>query len=972
MTKASARRTRATLFAATAGLALTVTLLPGAASAALQDPADPGGAPASLTPPAPSQQTLIRQDASLTQAEQRPGVRALEKQLGAQGVLELDPATGTARQVARTDGYLTPPSTAGAETVARDYLRAHPDVFGLTAGQVGALKLRKQYTDVAGIRHLSFVQVVDGVPVFGNGVKANVSRDGRLINVTGSPVRGLPASLAPAGISAAQAERAAVRDVAGARAVGADDATTKQVAFATGGGTVRRAWRTVTSPAGHAMWLHVVDADTGRVLHRQSLSSDLRGPGVSASVPGTGRPAPSAPRALPVTGQVLAWDHAPGDVRGGRQYPRDLTLRGWLPADAKTLSGPAAHVYSDVNDNNEADPGEEITPAADGTFAFPFKPFAADGCGTPVPCSWDAKTPYSWRTNREQNAAQVFYFLSTFQNHLQAAPIGFTRAAGNFDGRDGDAVETHTDDGAAVQDGLPDNGHVNNANMNTPPDGQPPTMQLFLTAPEDGYPIVQGNWGDDAATVYHEYTHGLSNRLVVDADGVSTLTGMQSGAMGEAWSDWYALDFLTSEGLRQDRRDVDGELALDPAGWIDQSPTRSQGLDCPVGSTSPRCPGDGSAGPGGYTYGDYGKIGNGPGPHADGEIWGETLWDLRTALGSALTRSLVTRAMELSPADPSFLDQRNAILQADTVVNGGRAHDRIWQVFAGRGMGYFAASFTSSDVKPDEDFSLPPGPDAPRRALAGTVTDSATGAPVAGVTVSVSGHASGFPGADLSAVTGADGTYSIPGVPEGTYRKVYASGGGYEPELRTVTLTGATAVDWRLRRDWAASSGGASVTGFSGPDFGDSGCGPGGLIDGSAAVWGSEAKGGTDGKGVEPVHTTVRLPAAVDITELRIDPTAGCGDDLTASLGDYRIETSVDGTSWAVAAEGHFGPADTGRQNAVALAAGTGENVRHVRLTMLGNQAADRGVSCAADSGPSGCRYLDATELLVNGAPHSA
>ena len=40
----------------------------------------------------------------------------------------------------------------------------------------------------------------------------------------------------------------------------------------------------------------------------------------------------------------------------------------------------------------------------------------------------------------------------------------------------------------------------------------------------------------------------------------------------------------------------------------------------------PRAPG---AGPGGYTYGDFGKIAGGPEVHADGEIWLETLWDLR-------------------------------------------------------------------------------------------------------------------------------------------------------------------------------------------------------------------------------------------------------------------------------------------------------------------------------------------------------
>ena len=62
------------------------------------------------------------------------------------------------------------------------------------------------------------------------------------------------------------------------------------------------------------------------------------------------------------------------------------------------------------------------------------------------------------------------------------------------------------------------------------------------------------------------------------------------------------------------------------------------------------------------------------------------------ALGSSMTENLVTRAMELSPAGPSYLDMRNAILQADQVVNGGNAHDTIWKVFAHRGMGYFAAS----------------------------------------------------------------------------------------------------------------------------------------------------------------------------------------------------------------------------------------------------------------------------------------
>ena len=54
-----------------------------------------------------------------------------------------------------------------------------------------------------------------------------------------------------------------------------------------------------------------------------------------------------------------------------------------------------------------------------------------------------------------------------------------------------------------------------------------------------------------------------------------------------------------------------------------------------------------------------------PETHADGEVWLETLWQLRQTLGAPTTEALVTAAMELSPPGPSFLDMRNAILQAD-------------------------------------------------------------------------------------------------------------------------------------------------------------------------------------------------------------------------------------------------------------------------------------------------------------------
>src|SRR3954469_24580347 len=58
----------------------------------------------------------------------RPPARTLRTQLGDQGIVDIDPLTGTPRQVARLDGFLTGPSRKPAVVVAREYLRAHADL----------------------------------------------------------------------------------------------------------------------------------------------------------------------------------------------------------------------------------------------------------------------------------------------------------------------------------------------------------------------------------------------------------------------------------------------------------------------------------------------------------------------------------------------------------------------------------------------------------------------------------------------------------------------------------------------------------------------------------------------------------------------------------------------------------------------------------------------------------------------------
>jgi hypothetical protein len=424
------------------------------------------------------------------------------------------------------------------------------------------------------------------------------------------------------------------------------------------------------------------------------------------------------------------------------------------------------------------------------------------------------------------------------------------------------------------------------------------------------------------------------------------------------------MDFLNNEGFQPDTAEP-GEVRLGGylAGGTDV--VRSQPLDCPVGTTSPKCPGTPGAGPGGYTYGDFGRIIGQPEVHADGEIWGETLWDLRTALGAKTAESLVTRAMELSPANPSFLDMRNSILQADWVVNGGKATAKIWKVFAARGMGFFASTVDGDDAKPVEDFSLPPAPGTPTGSLSGTVTDQDTHTPIAGAVVGFGGHASGFPG-DFAAVTDAAGRYTINGILPGTYPSVFARADGFDRQAIPLSISSHPGVqNWSLRRDWAALSGGGSVTAFTGPDFTEFGCGPSGAIDQSVVDgWVSAADLAPDHTANPAKSITVKLPRAVNIAEVAIDPGSACGLDGSSATKGYRLETSTNGTTFTVASQGTFTPADQHRLNSVPLSAGTTAGVTFVRFTMLSPQL-PAGATCP---GPfSGCDLMDVAELVVHG-----
>ena len=93
------------------------------------------------------------------------------------------------------------------------YVRHRVGALGLDAKDLATLRLRKTYVDIDGTRHLSYTQYAGSVPVFGNGLKAHVTKSGRLISIQGSPIHGLSSLGTSSRLDAAAARRAALRDV---------------------------------------------------------------------------------------------------------------------------------------------------------------------------------------------------------------------------------------------------------------------------------------------------------------------------------------------------------------------------------------------------------------------------------------------------------------------------------------------------------------------------------------------------------------------------------------------------------------------------------------------------------------------------------------------------------------------------------------------------------------------------------------
>jgi extracellular elastinolytic metalloproteinase len=303
-----------------------------------------------------------------------------------------------------------------------------------------------------------------------------------------------------------------------------------------------------------------------------------------------------------------------------------------------------------------------------------------------------------WKGYANASVTQLFYTSNKYHDVLHT--LGFNEKAGNFEinnngagGLGQDFVYLNAQDGSGV----------NNANFATPPDGQPARMRMYIW--NTTTPFRDSSF--DAGVVIHEYTHGLSNRLTGGPANAGCLSLLESGGMGEGWSDFYATAIRLKAG--------DTRATEYPMGdWISGRPL---GIRNYLYST------DLNQNPQVYSDADsYDKV------HPIGNIWAsmlyEVLWNLIDKHGKNddwlpkfddngvptdgkyLAMKVVMDGMALQPCNPTFVSARDAIVDADKALTGGKNLCEIWSGFAKRGLGEGAVYAPTGRTN---SFDLPEG-----------------------------------------------------------------------------------------------------------------------------------------------------------------------------------------------------------------------------------------------------------------------
>jgi hypothetical protein len=148
-------------------------------------------------------------------ARARVELAAMNAGASSETVAAFSPFTGGAEVVRSPRGALTEPASGASAAIVTSFLRAHPDLYGLSAADVDALRFGGESVNRgSGLRMLRAEQRVNGIPVFQSDARFVLDREGRLIRTIGALVPAAAADgAAAAALSAGDALIAATQSV---------------------------------------------------------------------------------------------------------------------------------------------------------------------------------------------------------------------------------------------------------------------------------------------------------------------------------------------------------------------------------------------------------------------------------------------------------------------------------------------------------------------------------------------------------------------------------------------------------------------------------------------------------------------------------------------------------------------------------------------------------------------------------------
>lgn len=227
-----------------------------------------------------------------------------------------------------------------------------------------------------------------------------------------------------------------------------------------------------------------------------------------------------------------------------------------------------------------------------------------------------------------------------------------------------------------------------------------------VTLRKDVITFVNTDGDFDNGIIAHEYTHGISTRLVGGGAGMSG----SAEQPGEGWSDWAWLMMQIKQG--DTRNDARGIATFAANQLINGNGIRQYRYSTNM-TVNPHTFADTND----QWYTDADGVDR-IDVHGLGSIWCVMLWDLAWNYidrygydpniyngtgGNNKVMRLVIDAMKLTPANPSLIQCRDAIIQADLNTTNGQNYCMIWATFARRGMGINASSGTKTGVTGVQD-----------------------------------------------------------------------------------------------------------------------------------------------------------------------------------------------------------------------------------------------------------------------------